>query len=143
MIEILYNVACITKTLISACTHYVTEEDIEFNDYIYENIKPEVITADRYKVKYRDDYLWGKIYHRTIFKSLRFPEGKLYEDIYTTYKALFYAEKIACISEKLYCYFINRNGISNSAWNLTNLDAIEAMKEQIFSMILKDILKHF
>ena len=32
---------------------------------------------------YRHTYAWNKIYRRQLFDGIRFPEGKLFEDVYT------------------------------------------------------------
>jgi len=55
------------------------------------------------------DYVWDKIYRRHILDGIRFPEGKLYEDVATTYKLLMKA-KMVFFMEKPYYHYLQRQG---------------------------------
>lgn len=55
--------------------------------------------------------VWGKIYKKELFKELRFPKGKIHEDEYITYKALYFARQIAFIDKPLYNYFQRSDSI--------------------------------
>ena len=74
---------------------------------------------------------WGKLYHRSLFLNLRFPVSKLHEDEFTTYQAIYAAERIAVTDAALYAYYQNQTGIMRSTWNPRRLDALEALMEQI------------
>lgn len=55
---------------------------------------------------------WGKIYHRRLFESgIRYPKGKLYEDLPTTYKLMQLTEKIAVTSKQTTHYLIRKGSI--------------------------------
>ncbi|MBP3684236.1 MAG: glycosyltransferase family 2 protein [Oscillospiraceae bacterium] len=73
----------------------------------------------------------GKLYNRSLFEKLRYPVGKLHEDEFTTYRALYRAGTVAVVSAGLYAYFQNPNGITRSAWNPRRMDVLEAMEQQI------------
>ena len=73
----------------------------------------------------------GKLYQKEDFHELRYPEGKLHEDQYTTYQILFKNSKIAVIEEPIYYYFINTEGITKSQWTPRRLDILEALTNQI------------
>lgn len=58
---------------------------------------------------------WKAIYRSEVWKNVRFPEGKIYEDIGTTFKA--YANMngtVAFLPSKLYRYRLNSQGTSLS-----------------------------
>lgn len=55
------------------------------------------------------------LYRRKCWEEVRFPLGRLYEDIPTTYKAFFSADKIAFINEPFYKYRMNEESISHTA----------------------------
>ena len=74
---------------------------------------------------------WGKLYKKVIFQNLRFPYGKLNEDEFTTYKALFQYKRIAFLDNALYFYFQNPKSIMQSKWTKGRLDSIEAISNQI------------
>ena len=85
---------------------------------------------------YTDNYMqfitaWGKLYKKAEFKSLRYPEGKLHEDEFTTWKILFKYEKIAVIDAPLYAYYVNEEGITKAKWSSRRTDGLEAQKERI------------
>lgn len=73
----------------------------------------------------------GKLYHRALFKKLRYPVGKLHEDEFTTYRALYQAGRIAVVSGRLYAYYQNPEGITHSAWTPRRMDVLDAFEEQI------------
>ena len=54
---------------------------------------------------------WNKIYKRDLFKRIRFPETKKYEDTLTTYKLLYKANRVSFISEILYFYTQRKSSI--------------------------------
>ena len=56
----------------------------------------------------------GKLYRRGIFENLRFPEGKIYEDLHVYLSVLLSCQKIAILSASLYYYYRNPNSITRS-----------------------------
>lgn len=77
------------------------------------------------------NYAWGKLYPKEAFRTLRYPEGKNFEDVFTTYQVLFSREKIALVDEPLYFYFQNTAGISHSPWKPSELVVLEGMQQQM------------
>ena len=73
----------------------------------------------------------GKLYARALFETLRYPVGRLHEDEFTTYKAVYAAGRVALIPAALYAYYRNDGGIIHSRWNPRRMDAIDAFEEQI------------
>ena len=80
---------------------------------------------------------FNKLYKKDLFKCLRYPDGKLHEDEFLTYKILYRAGEIAYLPVKLYYYYQNSEGIMKRTFTLKRLDAIEALGEQC--MFLKGI----
>lgn len=74
---------------------------------------------------------WNKLYHRSLFKHLRYPVGKLHEDEFTTYLAVYDAGKVGVVEDPLYAYFQNDQGIMRSGWNPRRLHILEAFEQQI------------
>lgn len=95
--------------------------------------KPEVMSAEDFFLKRQWDfnYAWGKLYRRIYFAEVRYPEGKNFEDTFTTYKILFAGGKVAFIDYPLYYYFYNTEGISHSMWTPSELVVMEGIREQI------------
>lgn len=58
---------------------------------------------------------WAKLYRRDVFKRIRYPKGKMHEDVFTMCDIVFSAiSKVAVINKPLYNYFQREGSISNS-----------------------------
>lgn len=75
---------------------------------------------------------WNKLYHRNLMGNLRFPEGKLYEDIVYTTKLLAASKKAVYIDRAYYNYIFDRSDSIMNAKKLSNLltDQIPAYEEK-------------
>lgn len=98
------------------------------------------ITTDSRKVPPEDFWVenqgnatvaWGKLYKTELFKTVRYPEGKLHEDELTTYKLLFTQERISVTSDELYMYYQASTSIMRSAWNPKRLASLEGYGNQM------------
>ncbi len=47
---------------------------------------------------------WGKLYRRSLWETLRFPVGRVYEDIATIYLALYHSKKCVVCADRLIYY---------------------------------------
>lgn len=56
------------------------------------------------------NFAHSKCYRRALFEGVRFPAGRLYEDIATTYRAVARARRVCCLAECLYFYERGRAG---------------------------------
>lgn len=74
---------------------------------------------------------WGKLYRLRLFRDVRYPVGKIYEDNFTTHKLLFGCPKVAVTEDALYCWCPNPESTTRSAWSPRQLDAIEALETQL------------
>lgn len=74
---------------------------------------------------------WNKLYHKSLFGTLRYPVGKLHEDEFTTYRAVYQAGQVAVMEDVLYAYYQNPAGIMRSSWNPKRMHVLEAFEEQI------------
>ena len=63
---------------------------------------------------YIHSYAWHKIYKRSLWKSLRFPEGRWYEDVFTIPAVLRQARYILRSDKGLYYYCSRQGSISNT-----------------------------
>ncbi|MDO5381697.1 MAG: glycosyltransferase [Eubacteriales bacterium] len=74
---------------------------------------------------------WDKVYKRELFSNIRFPEGRIHEDEFTTYKLLELVENVAYINQELYFYRQRENSIKNEKFNLKRLDTLIAFEERL------------
>lgn len=128
----LYAAAEQTCCKISVCGFFRTEGEPLPEG---EDFSIQVMTADDYYCGSVHDGVtavaWNKLYHRSLFKKLRYPIGKLHEDEFTTYKAVYQAVKIGVTNARLYAYYQNPAGIMRSEWNPRRMHVLEAFEEQI------------
>lgn len=73
---------------------------------------------------------WGKLFNISDFTDLRFPEGKIHEDEFVTWKIMFRYDQISLVELPIYAYYQWTGSITNSPWKIEHLAALEAMEEQ-------------
>lgn len=73
----------------------------------------------------------GKVFKRSLFNSIRFPEGRLFEDEYITYRIYYKCSKIALLGDALYYYYDNENGITRNLNSNKRFDEYDAQEERI------------
>ena len=131
-LRILYSTTEQTLCKISACGFFRTE-----GEPFPENLDDSVycLSADDY---YCGQFhggvtavAWNKLYHRSLFKKLRYPVGKLHEDEFTTYQAVYQTGKVGVTPAQLYAYYQNPEGIMRSQWNPRRMHVLEAFEQQI------------
>lgn len=64
---------------------------------------------------YKHSYAWNKIYRREMFQEVRFPVGRVFEDIATLPLLLKHTKCVATTNKGLYHYCDNTNGITARA----------------------------
>ena len=81
------------------------------SSYHYVPGKGEVVSFPEWMTRkgYMHSYAWNKLYRRTLWEKKRFPEGKLFEDVYTIPFILQQAGHILRSNRGLY-YYCNRKG---------------------------------
>lgn len=72
---------------------------------------------------------WNKLYCAQIWQNLRFPDGRNYEDAFTTYLTIDAANKIAHLSNALYNYRVRPESIMTDSFSLSKVDQANAWKE--------------
>lgn len=65
---------------------------------------------------------WGKVYRKELFYDIRFPVGKIFEDMAVAYKLFDKAKKITYVSYLGYFYFHRNGSILHSAFNESKLE---------------------
>lgn len=79
--------------------------------------------------RYIGNDAWNKLYRKCLFDEIRFPEGRLYESIGTTYRILLKAEKIVDTPRHLYFYRKRKGAISTDRSKRNFLERISMMQQ--------------
>lgn len=77
---------------------------------------------------------WGKLYKTELFEDLRYPVGKLYEDIPVTYETVKQSKKISVIRNVDYYYFQRGDSIQNVTFNNRKMDGVEHCRNMMNSI---------
>jgi len=133
MIEKLLGYMLENESDIAVCGFFSCEENGRMND---ENSSKRFTPSEcclsseealKKLIQYDINFsVWNKLYKRTLFETIRFPEGRYYEDVCTTPYLIENAEKVTVISDNLVYYRIRKSSISN------NIN-IESIKDRIQS----------
>ena len=79
-----------------------------------------------------NEVVWNKLYKKDIFNEIKFPNGKVHEDEYTTYKILYNEKNISIIKDALYNYRQSDNSIMRSNYSIKKYqDLDDAYNEKI------------
>lgn len=73
----------------------------------------------------------GKIYKASLFKNIKYPFGKHYEDLATTYKLFSKAKRIVSTTKVVYYYFQNNQGIMHKKYSTKRLEGLNFALEEL------------
>lgn len=78
---------------------------------------------------------WGKLYRREVFRSLRYPAGKLYEDTFLIAEVLKEAGSLVYTAKPLYHYLLRDDSISRGSHSPLKMDFLAAVEH--FTQIVR------
>ena len=145
-LECLYQALVKYDADISFCSYYryVEEEKMYYFPILEEGYEEKIFTpVEAYQNYYNptNSYnislvvIWGKLIRKKLFTDLTFPNGKLHEDAYTTYKLYFLTDKIVYVKKHLYMYRIRPNSITTKNWSRERLCATIEQHEERISLL--------
>jgi glycosyltransferase involved in cell wall biosynthesis len=136
MYQELYNEAKKHNADIVQCK-FIKAKDENVSIYNNESNEAEVIRnlealCNLYNEKCIETVVtWNKLYRRYLFNDIVFPNGKIHEDQFTTYKLLYKANKVVLVDKEFYYYRQTPNSIMNSDFNMSRLDFLEALDQRL------------
>ncbi|WP_407856661.1 glycosyltransferase family 2 protein [Enterococcus hailinensis] len=74
-------------------------------------------------------YAWNKLYRRELFETIRFPQGRTFEDAFIIMKLLSISKKFVVSNLEKYYYVRHKNSIMGSNFSKKTFDVIDAWKE--------------
>lgn len=124
-----------------------------------ENLDEKVKTSKEYNVKVLSNietlelffgkynhYLvavWGKLYKRGLFDSIRFDVGRLHEDVFILYKLFFKARCTVLSTNPLYYYWKREGSITGTFYVERQIDHLTALTERAVFFYDMNLLKLF
>ena len=73
---------------------------------------------------YTHSYAWNKIYRRWLFQDVRYPVGRVFEDMFTLPQLLLRAKRLRIMPHGCYIYHINSSGITACADHDASMTAV-------------------
>lgn len=100
----------------------------DFLDHFYPDVRRNILPA-----------AWNKVYKKRLFRDLRYPKGKIYEDAFIQLPLYDLCDKIVVCHEALYHYIYDRgNSIQNTDYSVRRLHLVEFNLEQYCFFAEKD-----
>ena len=136
-IEYLYRLIKEYDADISCCSLNLVSEDGHINPSKKKTANRPIVfeSTEAFKEMLYGNYFsnsaWGKLYKTELFETVRYPKGKLFEDMFTTYKLINKSRKVAYGSNRLYNYLQRKDSITGSVDPFRRLDVIEAEEEML------------
>ena len=136
MIEVLYNNSKNYNAQISMCSHYTYIDGEAKSDCTGKFCVYSKIDALRELLMDRTirSYAWNKLFAKSLFDEVRFPEGRVFEDIIAIPKLFDKANKLVLNDIPLY-YYRQRNGsvlhVQTKELRLSYIDAVLEVQDYI------------
>lgn len=115
---------------ISCCNRFLVYEnkiEVYGTDEYYEVMNSSRAIEFSCMIGYIGISAYTKLYQKELFDEIRYPKGKINEDMYTTYKLFDKANKVIYDATPKYYYRQRKGSITNS--KKINVNAIEASRE--------------
>lgn len=74
---------------------------------------------------------WNKIYKKKLFEGIQYPEGRIHEDEFTSYRILWKAQKMVVTNLYLYYYLQRKTSIMGRRFSVKRLDILDAFRERL------------
>ena len=127
-IEKLYASLENTKSDIAVCAikELRAKKELDYG----QNYQPETMDAETGLKRMLNEQgfnvsAYAKLYHKRLWKKIKFPEDKLHEDLGTTYKLFMKAKQIVYLPEIKYLYIRRQDSIASSKFTSRRLDILE------------------
>lgn len=101
---------------------YAIADKLSLKDHIYDDVNEYWIKEQAYT----HTYACNKIYRKYLFDSIRYPKGRIFEDVYTLPLLLQKTKKIATTSHGFYHYWTNPTSITATADGHALIQLLEA-----------------
>lgn len=109
-------------------------EDSSFKIYTAEEAIQDFICTPYAEHKAFPPVVWGSLYKRSLFDSVSFPNGLVYEEGFVLPQIIMQCERLVVLNATLYGYYMNPSGINISASLMQKLDSRDDWK-QIYELI--------
>jgi glycosyltransferase involved in cell wall biosynthesis len=147
-ISTLYSTLISADAQLAICMLFPFKDSIEIPDITLNSQQIVYSKTEVFNSFYRYDLspnfvvAWNKIYHKSLFKSLRYPLGKKHEDEFVIHHIYYQCKKIVLNYSKLYYYRQREGSIMTQQSEQGFFDILEMVDDRI-DFAKKNNLKNF
>lgn len=112
MFETLYNLHVGKDVDISICSFFREKKGCSkplVDDGAVFSLTNKQALSELVRDKTYKNYLWNKLFKRSLFEGIRFPEGANYEDVAVIYRLFAKSRAVECVNKPLY-HYVHRIG---------------------------------
>ncbi len=120
---------CSAKYMLTGNENKNFPEIDEVIEIVYERNKLQYYLDSALDGKNLEIPVCTKLYKKYLFDNIRFPEGQIYEDIYTNYLLIDKANKLVTSNKFIYFYFQQGTSITRSKFTERNYDLINVCNQ--------------
>ena len=122
MFQSMLNACLLNNVQLAVCGRYVVLEESGLRRVDKCPIENAIIDSKSFVAqmligKNCDSSACDKLYHKTLWRDIRFPEGKIYEDVAIMYKVVLNSTRVVTYNIPLYNYFRHTDSITTGAFN--------------------------
>lgn len=131
-LETLYNALVNSESDMSVC-NISSYSDNQYDDSFFKPSNCFKVLDDRKSIfnPAIPPCACAKLFKKTIFNDIRFPVGRLYEDIFVNHEVLAKAKRLALTGENTYYYLIRSDSIMHQEYKPAFTDIIDALNLRI------------
>lgn len=132
-LSLMYEQVVQNKAKIVVCDHTYFSDSSQITTLPKKNYNVVTESPDDFwkRESVLTNVAWGKLYYCNLFSDIRYPEGKIHEDIFTTYRIVFSVSAISYVEKPLIFIRQNPESITRSSWSYARMNEIEAYSKQI------------
>ena len=133
MMEILFDTAQRTGSLLVGCDYKVTSSPVVHWPTVESPPSCSMITRDSIFHSITVDLVvaWNKLYHHSLFSSLRYPVGRYHEDEFLAHRIFWQIPEVAWVRTPLYGYLQRPGSIMSQNLSAHYEDALLAYRDRI------------
>ncbi len=130
MYQVLYDNLCKYNAEVSTCAH----DRVKFDGSV--SVDPVVRDREEAMLAVMQDpyisvFAWNKLYKKSLFNRVRYPNGRLYEDYYVILELLEEASLMVSTNAPKYHYTIREDSITNQTYRPGEEDRVVAAQKNL------------
>lgn len=131
--ETLYHTILQTQADIAMCDYVCSDTPVETWPSIPLEKAVQIINRDEIFHSITVEYVvaWNKLYHRSLYEKIRYPEGRFHEDEFAAHRILWNTRRLAWVHYPMYGYLQRKGSIIQKNTLAKWWDALEAFRERV------------